>query len=400
MRIAYIYDLVYPFSMGGVERRVSDLARGLAARGHEVHIFGTKQWPGPDLFTRDGIITHGVRCTSRTHSRIGRRSIWQALSFAIQLVRSLRGERFDVVDVQSMSPLSCLTALMLFRLSGTPVVVTWHEVWGRYWRHYMGPIGYLGMGAEIAMAKWGHSHIAVSRTTAARVRALGADDVSVIAGGVDVSEIAQAEPAWPLTDVICIGRLDHHKNVEALIDAARLLRRQGLEPTISIVGDGPCRDSLEKRARDLANVRFLGTIESHEGIWSLLKSSRLFVTPSTREGFGLAVLEALGCGVPALIVSHPDNAATELIDSGINGIVVSPDPSALAAGITTVLKNGETHSNLSANARATGLLYDSSITLERTESTYVGLCAGHGRAADSNLKQERRGQSPETKARA
>ena len=53
--------------------------------------------------------------------------------------------------------------------------------------------------------------------------------------------------------------------------------------------------------------------DSHDEVISLMKSSHVCVIPSTREGFGIAALEALACGLPVVTVDHPDNAICELI---------------------------------------------------------------------------------------
>ena len=46
MRIAFVYDAVYPYVLGGGEKRVWEIARRMVARGHEVHLFGMQFWEG------------------------------------------------------------------------------------------------------------------------------------------------------------------------------------------------------------------------------------------------------------------------------------------------------------------------------------------------------------------
>ena len=54
-------------------------------------------------------------------------------------------------------------------------------------------------------------------------------------------------------------------------------------------------------------------LDSHDEVIGLMKASHVCVIPSTREGFGIAALEALACGLPVVTVDHPDNAIRELI---------------------------------------------------------------------------------------
>lgn len=54
MKIAIVYDMIYPFNIGGAEIRNYEIAKRLA-RHHEVHLFGVKLWDGPDVIRRDGL---------------------------------------------------------------------------------------------------------------------------------------------------------------------------------------------------------------------------------------------------------------------------------------------------------------------------------------------------------
>ena len=86
--------------------------------------------------------------------------------------------------------------------------------------------------------------------------------------------------------------------------------------TLLILGDGPEREAIRSLVRDHAiedKVLFKPFLDSHDEVISLMKSSHVCVIPSTREGFGIAALEALACGLPVVTVDHPDNAISELI---------------------------------------------------------------------------------------
>ncbi len=74
MRIAFVYDTVYPETKGGVEKRVWELARRLATRGHEVHLLVPHAWDGPARIVREGVTFLGV-CRSRDlYTTRGRRA--------------------------------------------------------------------------------------------------------------------------------------------------------------------------------------------------------------------------------------------------------------------------------------------------------------------------------------
>ena len=76
------------------------------------------------------------------------------------------------------------------------------------------------------------------------------------------------------------------------------------------------RDDLHLRG----NVEFLGFLED-QSLISHLKSSLVFALPSTREGFGMVVLEANACGLPVVVINHPMNASKDLVKDNINGFI-------------------------------------------------------------------------------
>ena len=136
MKIAYVHDVIYPFVKGGAEKRVMEIATRLAARGHDVHIFGMKYWDGEDVIEREGVHLHGV-CASQDLYVDGKRSIKTSVYFSWKLLRSLEGD-FDVIDAQEFPYFPCFSAKLFSILKRTPLVITWHEVWGDYWREYLG----------------------------------------------------------------------------------------------------------------------------------------------------------------------------------------------------------------------------------------------------------------------
>ena len=370
MKIAFVYDLIYPYSKGGVEKRIADVAKGLVERGHEIHVFGTKQWDGPDRLVVDGIVLRGISVNAGLYSRRGRRSIRQGLIFSLALAVHLSRERFDLIDAQSMSPLSCLAAVMVSRLRRIPSVVTWHEVWRRYWIEYLGPIGAVGWFTEWLIARLGATQVAVSDTTAGKLEALGVSNAPVLANGVDLSRINSVARRSNRSSIVYVGRLLPHKNVELLIDAARVLSDRGLAPIIEIIGEGPHRATLERRASNLPNVRFLGSVKSDLDVVDFLKSARVFALPSVREGFGICALEAMACGVPVVTVDHPDNSTTDFIVSGHNGLITIPEAHLFAEALMTLVTDDTIHCALADRALATATRFDWPLLLDAFEATY------------------------------
>jgi len=342
MRIAFLYDCIYPYVIGGVERRTWEMGRRLATRGHEVHLLGMKFWDGPRVIGRDGVRIHGVSPAAPLYTG-GRRAILPAARYALSLLPHLFSGEFDLIDAQQFPYLHCFSAAFAGAAKRVPMVITWHEVWGSHWREYLGPVeGRLGEMVERAVARLPAPRAAVSRTTADQLRALGVrEPVEVIPNGIDIRGIAAIPPAPVHWDLLSAGRLIPEKRIDLLIDAIPALLDGFPSLTVLILGEGPVRPGLEQQASRLGigdHVSFAGFLADPVAVTGLMKSSGVYVSPSIREGFGMAALEAMACGVPVVTVDHPRNAVRERITPG-TGRIARPDPEDLAEKIRECLED-------------------------------------------------------------
>ena len=136
LKLAFVYDALFPYVKGGAERRYHELARRLAAE-HEVHCVTWQWWEGSATTTIDGITLHGVGTPPKLYGADGKRTVREAVAFARRLAPALLGRRLDVIDCSATPYLPLYAAAAAARLSGTPLVATWHEVWGEHWREYL-----------------------------------------------------------------------------------------------------------------------------------------------------------------------------------------------------------------------------------------------------------------------
>lgn len=189
---------------------------------------------------------------------------------------------------------------------------------------------------------------------------LSASKLIVIPNGVDPNTIANAQPVdlsslgirsdSPL--VITIGRLEEQKGISYLLQAAVEILKKHPDCHFLIVGEGPDRASLEQQARKLGislAVHFTG---GRPDVPGLLKSACTFVLPSLWEGMPNALLEAMAAGLPVIATSV--EGSREVVQSGINGVLVEPARSdALSQAILMVLNDSTTAAALGREAQNT-----------------------------------------------
>lgn len=370
MKVAFVYDAVYPWVKGGAEKRIYELGKRLQAKGHEVHLFGIKWWEGTDVIEYEGMFLHGV-CKARELYVQGRRSISVALIFSVKLFSHLTREKFDLIDVSVFPYFSCFTVKIASVFNKSPVVYTWHEVWDDYWYEYMGKAGFFGKVVERAVSKISGNHIAVSGWTKKRLEALGVPEkkITVIPNGIDLMEISKIKaesdnslvgPGKKLYDIIFAGRLIKDKNVDFLLRAVSLLKIDRPDTICCIVGDGPEKTDLIELSNKIgisANVEFTG-FQDYSSLIEKMKASKVFVLPSSREGFGMVVIEAFACGVPVITVKERYNAAQGLVQDGVDGFVVALEENEIAQAVGKILEDSQCYNDMSEAAFQKAKVYD------------------------------------------
>jgi glycosyltransferase involved in cell wall biosynthesis len=370
VRILLVYDCLYPASVGGVEHRNHELARALAARGHRVTLAGFADSPSEPI---PGVDILPLAPPGRLYTGTGKRSTGEAIRFARSVLR-LDLRRFDVVESANI-PYAHLPPLALrCRLAGRPLVVTWHEYWGRYWRQYLGPQWPVYAAAERLTAHLGTAAIAVSRLTAGRVERVRGETVPVIPNGIPLETIRQAVSCGEGPPLVYAGRLLREKRIDLLLEAIAQIPR--LRVKLAIYGDGPDRARLEELAGRLGlgeTVAFHGYLPTNVDVWRRMGESRIAVQPSSREGFGLFPLEAMAAGLPVVYCESSESALSELVLDGVHGVRTAPDPEALAAAIQDLLTDETKRQRMAEAARRHAEDFDWSAVAARMEEVFRGV---------------------------
>jgi glycosyltransferase involved in cell wall biosynthesis len=376
VRICIVYDCLYPHTVGGAERWYRNLAQELAGAGHDVTYLTRLQWePGesPDV---PGVRVVVVSRSEPLYTEYGRRRIGPPLRFGFGVLKHLLRNRraYDAVHLCSFPYFSLLGARLALAGSRVTIGVDWFEVWSwSYWRDYLGPVGgRIGqlvqrLCARVTPTAYVFSELHARRLEEEGLRRPAVRLAGLYAGSNGAQPDAAAGPDGPL--VVFAGRHIPEKQVELVPAAVAAARERVPGLRGLILGDGPCRDDVLAAiaaARAEGFVDAPGFVASGE-VQAALARATCHLLPSSREGYGLVVIEAAAFGTPSIVLRGLDNAAAELVEGGVNGFVAD-GPEALADAIVAVHEGGEAlrdstarwfadnASTLSATASATTIL--------------------------------------------
>jgi glycosyltransferase involved in cell wall biosynthesis len=178
---------------------------------------------------------------------------------------------------------------------------------------------------------------------------------TVIPTGIDLDPFQDADGerirrqhTWENDRVmISIGRLAKEKNWELLLQAASQVINEFPDLRVVLLGDGPEREALTRLAAKLGireRVNFMGEIPFEE-IPAYLKAADFFGFSSTTETQGLVTMEAMAAGLP--IVAVDASGTRDIVQNGVQGLLVEAHPHALAEGIHQLLSDRQCLENYS-----------------------------------------------------
>jgi glycosyltransferase involved in cell wall biosynthesis len=348
VRVCVLYDHVYPATAGGGEKWLHDVAAAVAAAGHDVTYVTMRHWEAdgqPPAIP--GVRVVGIAPAGAVY-RDERRRFGPPLRFGLAVARHLarHGREYDVVHTAAFPYFPLIAAWALRRRGGYRLVVDWFEAWtARYWRGYAGAIGgTIGWAVQRASVALPQTALCNSEHTAARLRAEGGRMEIVVvpglyAGPTDPSPHARVEPL-----VVFAGRHVKEKRVPALVRAFAAARAHLPDLRLELFGAGPEVEDVRRTVRelDLEEAVDQRGIRSREEVDDAFARAACVATASEREGYGLVVIEAAARGTPSVVVRGPENAATDLVVDGINGVVAeSADPHVLGRAIVRAVEGGD-----------------------------------------------------------
>jgi phosphatidylinositol alpha-mannosyltransferase len=343
MKIGLVTPYIYPLP-GGVNAHVAQLYENLIARGHDVRILSSTH--GIQKSSEGDVIRLGYGISVPTNGSVGTLTFSHRYSSLVQEV--LHRERFDLLHFHE--PFVPFLSLQLLRFSTSVNIATFHAYAG--WS----PSYEFGKRALKGPARRLHGRIAVSAAARHFIDRYFPGDYKVIPNGVALRQFQDVQPfaRWRdgTANILYVGRFESRKGVLHLLKAYRILRRQGFDCRLLLVGSGPQEREAKRyvATRRLQGVEFLGRV-SDEDKARYFATADVYVSPATgQESFGIVLLEAMASGTP--IVCSDIHGYKGVVRRGEQALLVPPrDHLALVEAIGRLLRDPELRARMSASGR-------------------------------------------------
>lgn len=339
---------------GGAEVHLHETFSRIAASGHQVTLLCCR-FPGASVSDRlDGIeiIRFGGKWT---------------FNLAVPWVyrRRLARRSFDVI----IEDINKIPFLLPWFVKETPVMVLLHHLFGTLFYQETNPVFATYLYFMERLIPWVYRRClfeVVSESCRDELVGMGvsADSISVVHNGLDPG-IMDAPAGMDRTDrpaapdrkepglIVYLGRLKKYKNVDHLIQAMAIVRDEVPGARLLIAGTGDRRPALEALTRSLdleEAVEFAGYVSESEKI-SLLTRAEVAAYPSSKEGWGISVIEANACGTP--VVATRVSGLRDAVVDGETGLLTPPgDQNAMARALIGLLREPDERERLARNARA------------------------------------------------
>jgi glycosyltransferase involved in cell wall biosynthesis len=290
---------------GGIEARYYYLAKYLSKDNQIVIITSWRK--GLKREEDWGNIT--IYRVGLNHQYSNKGSFISRLRFALDAYKkAITIKDLDIIDGGSF--LAYLPTYYAGKKINIKKVATYHEVWTGDWIKNKGFItGSFGeIWERIVLSRDWDKFISVSEFTKEEIinRGIDKDKIFVIKNGIDFDEFLRFKSKKTQNKkltISCVSRLIKTKRIDDLIKAVSIVINKGYNVKCIIVGDGQEKDNLINLTKELdidKSVEFKGFVKKHTDVLKIINQSDIFCNPSSVEGFGITLIEAMSLGVPII----------------------------------------------------------------------------------------------------
>ncbi len=384
MNVLMISDVYFP-RVNGVSTSIETFRQELTARGVRVFLVAP---------------VYGAHNSEDDITRIPSRSIlfdpedrMMRYGQIIKLADCLKKQAIELVHIQTPF-VAYYAGIKIAKKWGVPSVVTYHTFFEEYLYHYIPfvPSRWMqGLARRYSRTQCNGVNAVIVPSTAMeeRLRAYGVNTpIHRIPTGIPHAQfepgnraafrekhgIGNARPT-----VLFLGRVAFEKNLEFLLRAINLARREVPDLLLIIAGEGPAVKPLQQLGKELGmeqSVKFIGYLDRNGALKDCYSAADAFVFASRTETQGLVLLEAMALGVP--VVSTAVMGTRDILAPECGALVAPDDLQGFASATARLLNDNALRARLAAEAPQCARAWASDIMAEKLHLLYTNLLQTHG----------------------
>ncbi|MCH2228346.1 MAG: glycosyltransferase family 1 protein [Candidatus Caenarcaniphilales bacterium] len=386
MKVAILSETFLP-QVNGVVRTVEKIVKFLEANGHEALLVtlgeGDANYSNTEVVRAPGVPfglykeLHLVKPEDEFFSKFVGNDIMQfpaiLLMTLIPSANTVVGEaleRFkpDIIHLVTPVTLGAIGHYYMEKMN-LPSLATFHTDIAAYAPRYQVPYAenVVNLLTKTIYSK-SERVLAPSPSSQKQLEEIGLENVGVFGRGVDHTMYSPEKRNKELlrefnldTEKITLmyaGRLAEEKSIDKVIDCFKVLQKKYPNKVqLMIVGNGPCREDLEKQLTDTSDYAFTG-LQTGDKFASLYAAADIFAFPSVTETFGQVVLESMASALP--VVGYDSPGVRDLVENGHSGFLANQkvdhldesNPASFIAGLINLIEKPELRAELGKNAHA------------------------------------------------
>ncbi len=292
------------------------------SKRHLVTVFADfSRTPAAIAFPGANIQSVNIGPLPNMYNSSGSRSVRHAFLYSLRARKTLQ-VKADIL-LTDQTPLLFMPLIWFYsKLNKSKLSVVWHEFWDyKTWSHYSRRLAPIGLLIQAYAILFSENIVVPSNRVLTQVsKSIVGKKATVISNGFQLytreySHQKKSKETSFRLELLYVGRLIKHKNVDFLVEVMFVARTMNLPWHLTVVGNGPMLDELFDQVVSLdlnGMIDFKKNLESSE-LERAFQTSHIFVFPSEREGYGISVAEALMHNLPVLVYDTPSNASVDLL---------------------------------------------------------------------------------------
>jgi glycosyltransferase involved in cell wall biosynthesis len=373
VKVLYFSQPFYPFQYGGSEKVFFLLSREISKK-HKCLVIAQRVKGLKDREIVDGVEIIRVGLPVSSYLTTFSNSFLIDFSYFLEafFVGLKEGRKFDIIHSNPFIG-SFVAKFVSFVLRKKHLVMI-HDVFLQKGYHKSLPVWKQKIGKIVELFLLNSRFILTPSETTKKdileVKKNKGSKIFVVPNGIEISKYKCDKKE---NIGVYVGRLVFYKNIDFLIRMIRFVVNREKEFKLIIIGSGPELEKLKRLSKSYGvekNVIFKGNVSEEEKL-ELLSKAKLFLFPSSLEGFGISVIEAMACG--DVVIVNDVEPLNKIVKDSKNGFALPLSEKKWAIQILKILRNEKLRKVIEKNAIKTARKYDIKKTSKQVEKIYKGI---------------------------